>query len=47
MNCLKKSGNQELAEHKECGTKMNNKPMWLPMTDEDWDWVNYGRLPQK
>jgi hypothetical protein len=20
---------------------------WLPMTDEDWDWVNYGKLPKK
>ena len=19
---------------------------WTPMTDEDWDWVNYGRLPK-
>jgi hypothetical protein len=20
---------------------------WLPMTDEDWEWVNYGKLPKK
>jgi hypothetical protein len=19
---------------------------WQPMTDEDWEWVNYGKLPQ-
>ena len=18
---------------------------WQPMTDEDWEWVNYGKLP--
>ena len=23
---------------------MNN---WLPMTDEDWEWVNYGKLPNQ
>ncbi len=21
-------------------------PQWQPMTDEDWEWVNYGRLPK-
>jgi hypothetical protein len=20
---------------------------WQPMTDEDWEWVNYGKLPDK
>ena len=20
---------------------------WQPMTDEDWEWVNYGKLPTK
>jgi len=20
---------------------------WQPMTDEDWEWVNYGTLPAK
>ena len=20
---------------------------WQPMTDEDWEWVNYGKLPVK
>ena len=20
---------------------------WQPMTDEDWEWVNYGTLPSK
>ena len=20
---------------------------WQPMTDEDWEWVNYGKLPAK
>jgi hypothetical protein len=24
------------------GTSMNQ---WIPMTDEDWEWVNYGKLP--
>lgn len=19
---------------------------WQPMTDEDWEWVNYGKLPK-
>jgi hypothetical protein len=19
---------------------------WQPMTDEDWEWVNYGRIPK-
>jgi hypothetical protein len=19
---------------------------WQPMTDEDWEWVNHGKLPQ-
>jgi hypothetical protein len=47
MSFLKKSGTQELADRKDFGIKMNSKPMWLPMTDEDWEWVNYGRLPQK
>ena len=44
MNSLKKWDAQKLAEHKECGINMCN---WQPMTDEDWEWVNYGRLPQK
>ena len=47
MNALKTLGVQEPAEHKECGINMNNNPTWQPMTDEDWEWVNYGRLPQK
>lgn len=44
MNFLKKWADLEPAEHKDYGTNMCN---WQPMTDEDWEWVNYGRLPQK
>jgi hypothetical protein len=31
-----------------CGRVRNTvmNPQWQPMTDEDWEWVNYGRLPK-
>ncbi len=44
MIVLKKLVVQEHAVPKDYGINMCN---WIPMTDEDWDWVNYGKLPQK
>jgi hypothetical protein len=26
---------------------INFQNNWQPMTDEDWEWVNYGKLPTK
>ena len=47
MSVLKRLGAQEPAEYKDYGINMNSKPTWQPMTDEDWEWVNFGKLPQK